>query len=388
MVKAVVSGIGEFHPVRKSGKSVEELLTHAIVEALAEANLAGDDIGAVIIESSLTPKMAPFDRLAPMAGINKAHLTLQTSPVGAGILAAVGMAFDLVSSGKIKHALVYFGVDWGTTPEGPTGYHAGMEAKKIVEAPVGFAGPPLYFGIAARRYQHLHGLTDDQLQDMLWSVVEAMRFNAKHNPLAQNQDGLDRDSYLASPLIAEPLRAVDCSLLSDGAVALVVSCADENSGQQHPVELAGWGYDYEPLPDMDFYTQSPWLPDLPATRRSAQKAFASAGLEVAEIDGFQVYDCFSIAVVMQLEALGLCAPGQGRHLCADGALHFDGQLPVNTHGGLLGHGYLLGAGHVLEAIRQLRHQAGARQVNNAQTMFVGAGPGRQYSSLIFRRGVQ
>ncbi|MFA7554851.1 MAG: thiolase family protein [Spongiibacteraceae bacterium] len=385
MPKAIVSGVGEFHPVRKSGQSAEALITHAISAALSEANLGGDDIGAVITESSLTSQMAPFDRIAPMAGLNRVQLTLQTTPVGAGILGAVATAFDLVGSGKVNHALVYFGVDWGTTPNGPTGYHAGMEAKKIVEAPAGFAGPPLYFGIAARRYQHLHGLTELQLQDMLWHVVEAMRFNAQHNPHAQKQDGLSKEAYLDKPMIAEPLRSVDCSLLSDGAVAIVISRSDLSKGQCCPVELAGWAYDYEPLPDMDFYTQSPWLPDLPAARRSSGKAFAAAGLRPEDIDAYQLYDCFSIAVIMQLEALGVCVPGQGRELCASGALHFNGSVPVNTHGGLLGHGYLLGAGHVVEAIRQLRHEAIGRQVENAQTVFVGAGPGRQYSSLIFRR---
>jgi acetyl-CoA acetyltransferase len=386
MARAVVSGIGEYHPVRKSGKSVEVLIAHAIAEALQEARLSASDIGAVITESSLTPQMAPFDRIAPMAGLDRVNLTLQSSPVGAGILGAVAMAFELVKAGKADHALVYFGVDWGTTPNGPTGYHAGMEAKQIVEAPAGFAGPPLYFGIAARRYQHLHGLSDDQLQELLWHVAEAMNYNAQHNPHAQRQGGMTKADYLDKPMVAEPLRSVDCSLLSDGAMAVVISRSDLNKGQQRPVELAGWAYDYESIPDMDFYTQSPWFPDLPATRRSAQKAFKAADLRLEDIDAFQVYDCFSIAVVMQLEAIGLCEPGQGLDLVAKGALHFNGRLPVNTHGGLLAHGYLLGASHVIEAIHQLRHTAKGRQVNSARAMFVGAGPGRQYTSLIFCRG--
>ncbi|MCB1667396.1 MAG: thiolase family protein [Porticoccaceae bacterium] len=385
MTTAVVSGIGEFHPVRKSGKKAEALIVHAISEALNDAGLAPDQIGAVVTESSLTPQMAPFDRIAPMAGLDNVQLTLQTSPVGAGIMASVGMAFDLVASGKVDHALIYFGVDWGTTPNGPTGYHAGMEAKKVVEAPAGFAGPALYYAVAAKRYQHLHGLTDDQVQDMLWAVVEATRFNASHHPLAQRQDALTKDQYLAKPMLAEPLRSVDCSLLSDGAVALVVSKADAFNGKQSPVELASWAYDYEPIPDMDFYTQSPWLPALPATRRSSQKALKAAGLAIEDMDLFGIYDCFSFAVIMQLEALGLCKAGEGAQLCQLGALRFNGQLPVNTHGGLMGHGYLLGAGHITEIIHQLRHQAGARQVQGAQTAFVGAGPGRQFTSLIFKR---
>jgi acetyl-CoA acetyltransferase len=173
--------------------------------------------------------------------------------------------------------------------------------------------------------------------------------------------------------------------LSDGAVAIVISKRSKVKSDRVPVTLAGWAYDQDPVPDMDFYTQSPWLPRLPAASRSSAKAFQAAGLAPQDMSMYQLYDCFSIAVVLQLEALGLCRPGEGRHMCAGGALRFDGALPTNTHGGLLGHGYLLGAGHVVEAIRQLRHDAGARQVQAARNAFVGAGPGRQYTSLIFSR---
>lgn len=385
MTTAIVSGVGEFHPVRKSGERVEALISHAIFNALNEAQLEPGQIGAVITESSLTPQMAPFDRIAPMLGLNNVELTLQTSPVGAGIMAAVGTAFDLVASGKVDHALTYFGVDWGTTPSGPTGYHAGMEAKKVIEGPAGFAGPALYYAIAAKRYQYLHGISDRTMQDMLWHVVEATRYNASHHPHAQKGERLTEAQYLAKPFIAEPLRNVDCSLLSDGAVALVVSRADLYRGQQCPIKLAGWGYDFEPIPDMDFYTQSPWLPDLPATRRSSQKALAKAKIDISNVDVFGIYDCFTFPVVMQLEALGLCKPGEGGALCREGALRFDGEVPVNTHGGLMAHGYTLGAGHVIEIIHQLRRTAGARQVPGASTGFVGAGPGRQFTSLIFQR---
>jgi acetyl-CoA acetyltransferase len=385
MTVAVVSGVGEVHPGRKLGRDVESLIIESIGSALLDAGIDAADIGAVVTESSLTPSMAPFDRIAPSAGLSGVKLTLQTVPVGAGILCAVGTAFDLVSRGDVDHALVYFGLDWGTKPNGPSGYHAGMEAKKIVESPTGFAGPPLYFAIAAKRYQQLYGLSDAQLQEMLWHVVESTRNNAANNPNAQRQDAFTKEQYLSKPLIAEPLRSVDCSLLSDGAMALVISKQEKSRGQACPVGLAGWAYEFDPIPDMDFYTQSPWLPDLPAATRSSERALATAGLAAKDVDSYQIYDCFSIAVILQLEAIGLCPRGEGRFLCADRQLQFDGKLPVNTHGGLLGHGYLLGSGHVVEAIRQLRHEAGSRQVPGAQTTFVGAGPGRQYTSLIFKR---
>ena len=186
-------------------------------------------------------------------------------------------------------------------------------------------------------------------------------------------------------MIAEPLRSVDCSLLSDGAVAVVISRAGEFKGRSPAVALAGWGYEFDPISDMDFYTQSPWLPDLPACRRATNKALTSAELRLDDVDLFQIYDCFSIAVILQIEAMGLCPPGQGGHFMNNGNTLFNGRVPVNTHGGLLAHGYLLAVGHLAEAIHQLRGQAGKRQVDNAKTAFVGAGPGRQYTSLILQR---
>jgi acetyl-CoA acetyltransferase len=100
---------------------------------------------------------------------------------------------------------------------------------------------------------------------------------------------------------------------------------------------------------------------------------------------FELYDCFSIATAIQLEALGITKPGGSLDAIAGGQLDVDGSLPTNTHGGLLSHGYLLGAGHVAEAVRQLRHEACGNQVREAASAFVGAGPGRQYTGLLLRR---
>jgi acetyl-CoA acetyltransferase len=100
---------------------------------------------------------------------------------------------------------------------------------------------------------------------------------------------------------------------------------------------------------------------------------------------FELYDCFSVATVIQLEALGISKPGGTLDAIAGCQLDIDGSIPTNTHGGLLSHGYLLGAGHVAEAVRQLRHEAWGNQVHEATTAFVGAGPGRQYTGLLLRR---
>ena len=381
-----ISGVGEVAPVRSSGRSAEQLALEAIAKALVDAGLAPNDIDAIVTESSLCPQMTPVDRIAVAAGIHSLRRVAQTSPVGAGILAAVGAACELVASGQATHVLTYFAVDWGTNSAGPTEYHTKMSAKKIVEEPVGFAGPPLYFAMIAKRYQHIYGLSDAQLSELLGTVAIAARANAARHPQAQLRKPLDREAYLAARMIAEPLHGVDCSLLSDGAVALVVSRANAGARRRTgDAVLSGWSYAVDPIADMDFYTLSPWLPGVPAASRAAAAALTNAGKTIADIDLFQIYDCFSIAVPLQLEAIGRIAHGESHKALAGGALSPEGAIPTNTHGGLLAHGYLLGAGHIVEAVQQLRAEADGRQVPNARTAFVGAGPGRQYTALILTR---
>ena len=384
--RAILSGVGEVAPVRSSGCTAEQLALEAIAHALDDAGIAPCDIDAIVTESSLSPQMTPADRIAVAAGIHSLGRVAQSSPVGAGILGALGMACDMVERGEATHVLTYFALDWGTNSAGPTEYHSKMSAKKIVEEPTGFAGPPLYFAMMARRYQHIHGLSDAELSDLLATVAISARANAALHPFAQTRKPLDREAYQAARMIAEPLHGADCSLLSDGAEALVVSRAGAGARPRAAnAVLRGWNYAVDPIADMDFYTQSPWLPRLPAASRAATAALASAGQSITDIDLFQIYDCFSIAVPLQLEAIGRIPYGQSHKVLGEGVLSPSGAIPTNTHGGLLAHGYLLGAGHIAEAVWQLRGLAGARQVPNVRTAFVGAGPGRQYTALVLAR---
>lgn len=378
-----ISGIGEVAPSRRSGRTAEQLAVEAIRAALADAGVRPDEVECIVTETSLMPSVAPTDRVAVQAGLNNLRRVYHSSPVGAGILAGLGMAWDAVANGDVEHALTYFAIDWGGNPTGPADYHHKMAAKVVVEEPAGFVGPPLYFAAIAERYRAIHGLSQPSLAEMLREVALSARHNASMHPTAQDRRGLDEAGYDASPFVAEPLRGVDCSLLSDGAGAILVSRGQAPS--EGRIVLQGWGYAADAIPDMDFYSQSPWLPDLPAARRAAQEALKAAGVTIDSIDLFQLYDCFSIAVPLQLEAIGRVPPGATLEHIRGGRLRCDGDLPVNTHGGLLSHGYLLGVGHVLEAIQQLRGKAGARQVSHARSAFVGAGPGRQYTALILER---
>ncbi|MGE4335733.1 MAG: thiolase family protein [Pigmentiphaga sp.] len=382
---AVIDGVGGAGPVRRSSSDVEELALQAIERALEDASLHPREIEAVVTESVLCPAATPLDRIVPAARLTGLKRAMQSTPVGAGILAALAMAVDMVERGEVESALTWFATGWGSATGGPTSYHSKMQAKHVIEEPAGFSGPPLYFAVAAKRYQHEYGLSDQQMSQMLFDIVAATRANAALHPEAQAGTTVDEAIYGASPMIAEPLRQADCSLLSDGAVALVVTRRDRIRRVRPEAGLASWAYAADPISDADFYTQSPWLPSLPAAERAAAGAFAAAGLTPADIDVRGIYDCFSVAVAMQLEAAGFCRKGGAADAVRSGGLRHDGTLPTNTHGGLLGHGYLLGANHAAEMVIQLRGTAGKRQVAGACKGFLAAGPGRQYSALILER---
>ncbi|GCE42179.1 putative thiolase [Rhodococcus wratislaviensis] len=358
-----------------------DMVADATRLALADAGIEPAEVAGVVTEASLTPKMAPIGDLAPVVGLDQVSVTAMSSPTGAGILQAIGIAAALVESGTADHVVSYFGIDWGTRSSGPNDYHAAMDAKSVIERPAGFVGPPLYFAAAMRRYGHVYGLSDHDTEDLLASIAMAARANATLHPGAQVNSPLTREDYDRSPMIASPVRKADCCLLSDGAVAVVVSNSQAVSPRGRAVSIRGWSWAQDRFDDASFYSQSP-LPLLSATARASEDAFRLAGVAPANIDVAEIYDCFSPAIVLQLESAGFCAPGSAAEYTAAGALKTRGEHPTNTHGGLLSHGYLFGANHLAEAVTQLRHEAGQRQVRDAELAFVGAGPGRQYTALI------
>lgn len=382
---AVISGIGEAHPVRRSGRRAYSLIHQAIGDALDDAGIGAGDVDGVVTEALLTPQALPLDQLAPAMGLHAVRYQAQSGPVGAGILLALAHAVEAVKAGLARHVLTYFGVDWGSHGSGPAGIHAAMDAKREVEYPAGFRGPPLYFAAMAHRYAHQYGLDQRELTSLLGGIACSARANAARHEFAQVRSPLPMEEYESQDYLVEPLKRADISLLSDGAIAVVVSDPRAVSSTVEPVHLAGWGHRIEAIADESFYTQNPALPFLPAAERAGQEAAARAGQDLASADVFELYDCFSIATAVQLEALGIVKPGQTMHQVASGGLDIDGSMPTNTHGGLLAHGYLLGGNHLVEAVRQLRHQALGNQVRDAASAVVGAGPGRQYTALVLRR---
>jgi acetyl-CoA acetyltransferase len=182
----------------------------------------------------------------------------------------------------------------------------------------------------------------------------ACRANGARNPQAHLRQAITLDEYMASPFVVEPLRRDDCCLLSDGAAAVIVTSRQraKSLGINNAVPILGFGQGQESW-DVQY------RPDLTSTmaRASAEVAFRMAGIGPRDIDVAQIYDCFTIAVLLTLEDYGLCKPGQAGDFCAAGGVALGGALPINTSGGLLSETGTPGLQLVIEGVRQMRGAA-------------------------------
>ena len=227
------------------------------------------------------------------------------------------------------------------------------------EAPFGIHFPIGHYALSASRHMHQYGTTPKHLAE----IAVAARMWAGLNPKAWVRDPLTIDDVMASPLLADPLRKLDCCLVTDGGGAIVMTRADRaRDARVKPVRVLGAGESH-----VQWHVSQ--CPDLTVTpgRASGRAAFAMAGITPGDVDVFQPYDNFTHAVLLYLEDLGFCGKGEAGDFVADGRLRPGGSLPSMTSGGGLSycHPGALGILLLIESVRQLRGEAGARQVPGA-----------------------
>ena len=230
------------------------------------------------------------------------------------------------------------------------------------------------YALAARRHMHEFGTTPEQLA----AIAVTTREHASHNPMAQQRTPITVDDVVTSRLVADPLHKLDCCLVTDGGAACVVTTAERAADlDREPAYLLGGAHatthnlNISSMPDL---TVSP-------AAQCGPLAFARAGVTPADVDVAQIYDSFTITVLLSVEDLGFCTKGEGGAFVEDGGLGVWGRLPTNTDGGGLSacHPGMRGMFLIVEAVRQLRGEAGATQVPGAR-IAVAHGTGGMLSS--------
>jgi acetyl-CoA C-acetyltransferase len=240
-------------------------------------------------------------------------------------------------------------------------YALGTAADQEYEGFHGLTFPGLY-AMMAVDHMHRHGTTREQLA----MVAAKNHENGSRNPLAQFPFKVTVDAVLKSVLVADPLRILDCSPITDGAAAVILCPADMARKLKKPViRIAGSGQATDTIA-LSSRKDLSWME---STYLAAKAALAQAGRKVEEMDLFEVHDCFTIAEIMIIEALGLVKKGQGGKAVEDGLTAAKGKFPVNASGGLKAKGHPVGATGVaqaVEVVEQLRGHAGERQVKGAK----------------------
>ena len=358
-----IAGIGSTPFGRHAGTPIEQLGVRAAAEALLDAGIERERIGAVYLGNFIS---GPLNGKEVLAGIVADQLGLQNVPCTKveGACASGGIAFRhawlAVASGQCDAALVV-GAETMTharTAETTAALNCAMDNEN--DGPSGLTFPGL-FGLAWRIHAKRHGTTRAQVS----AVVRKNKSNGLRNPLAQMGADLTDADIEASASICDPLQLYDCCPTSDGAAALVlVSDALRASLKSVPVEILA----SVQTRGAANIAGHPDLCSFDATVSAATRAYAMAGLKPSDIDVVELHDCFSIAEIVDSEDLGVVPRGHGGGWAAEGRTAIDGDIAINPSGGLLAKGHPVGAtgvGQLFEVVRQLRGTH-PNQVRNAQ----------------------
>jgi acetyl-CoA acetyltransferase len=331
-------------------------MADAVMAALADAGLELRDVDGLF---AVTPYYwMPSVTLADQLGIQP-FATDSTNIGGASVVAHVGHAVRAITSGQCKVAVIAY----GSTQRSDTGKLVTGADILPYERPYGPLFPISGYAMATQRHMHEFGTTRAQLALV---AVTASQW-ASRNPEALKRDLLTVDDVLASPLISDPLRKLDICLVTNGAGAIVLTSRDRGARMRKPpVAILGTGESHSHcyMSNMRSFVTT-------AAVQSSGTAYEMAGLGPRDIDVVQIYDAFTIMVIVGLEDLGFCAKGEGGRLMEKG-VGPGSRLPVNTTGGGLRycHPGMFGIFILVEAVRQLRGECGERQIDNVRHALV------------------
>lgn len=369
---AVIVGVGTIGFGEFDGVSAATLANRAVAAALADCGLARADVDGLLVQIG-SPRGADYDTLARLLALD-VRFASQTWSHGRFAATLIQHAALAVGAGLADHVLcVATYRNSAFTKIGTAGFPSFVEGLRQGGGPhaelhwAGLGAPIGGAAMATQRYLHRYGVDPS----LLGNVVIAQRNAAALNPHATKTAPVDAQTYANSRLVVEPLRVLDCSVMVDTAVAVVVTSAERAADlRRKPVRILGYqGLHAGPdefvfgLPGLginqaEIFDYRPTVESIPVFRQT--------GLRPGDIDTFHCYDAFTPQVLWSLERYGFCPPGEAAHWVAGGRIELGGELPVNTSGGNLSEGHSNGWGHTLEIVAQLRGAAGVRQIEGCE----------------------
>ncbi len=390
--KAAIVGVGEtdYHddyraqrkpPPGYEPPTTEALASLAFERALADSGLKRGEIDG--LTGSFTYGGPPPAELAALLGV-KPRYNIANGNIMAGPLPVVCAA---IAEGKADIVAMVYAVNsrsvgrvfgGATHLGGAEGY--GTPPSYYYYHPWGWSSQAAHWAMIFAHYQMKYGLREEDLG----AVAQQVRVHASRNPNAVMQTPFTIEEYMSSRYIVRPLHLLDICLVNDGAVCLIVRRADMARDMvKTPVDVAGWGEARIKHSKFDVMVRQQLRPQL---EEAGGQAFAMAGLGQADIGHFEGYDAGSMHLINQIEGYGFAKPGEGVAFCQAGEMDLTGRLPTNTEGGNLSCSYMHGWSQVAETVRQLRHEAGSRQVAGVRNAMTSLAQTDQAHPLVFARG--
>jgi len=378
---AVLSGIGRSEIGRRLMRDPLSLTMDACLAAIADAGLTVHDIDGLATYPGAGGMGMSEGGVTAVEEALRIHPTFISGgmdipgPGGAILNAALA-----VSAGLARHVLCFRTV-WETTfnARGGGGGGGAMPEWMQWRLPFGAASASNWIGMNANQYLHRYGAT----REVFGRIAVNARTNAGRNPAAIYRDPMTMDDYYAARPITSPFGLYDCDVPCDASIAVIVSAADVAGDLPHPavrIEAAGTQILERVSWDQGTLTHEPQV-----LGQSAH-LWTRTDLRPADVDVALLYDGFTFNCVSWLEGLGFCGFGEASDFIGDGStIAIDGALPLNPHGGQLSEGRTHGFGFIHEAVVQLRHAGGERQVADAQTAVVATGGGTPSGVMLLRR---
>jgi acetyl-CoA acetyltransferase len=352
-----IAGVGLAGCGEAPGWTETEIAAAAAKSALDDAGLGVHEVDGLVVAS--TNIFMSGLALAEHLGV-RPKFTESTMVGGSSFVGHLMPAALALNAGLCDTVLVAYGSNQRTgVGRAEAGKYKMALDPQVFEHPYKPFNPPTSYALAAARHMHQYGTTRAQLAE----IAVAARNWARLNPEAFAREPLTVDEVLASRMISDPLTVRDCCLVTDGGGAYVLVRAERAKDlPKKPAYLLGAGAAH-------WHRQISSMPDLTVTAatESGRRAYEMAGLGAQDVDVVELYDAFTINTLLFLEDLGFCGKGEGGAFVSGGRIAPGGALPVNTNGGGLScvHPGMYGIFLLIEAVRQLRGEAGARQVQDA-----------------------